>query len=46
MFWKCFRFLQCITIIPYRSPLPNILDIFKGGICTKSRSERRLRRAF
>ena len=30
----------------YRSPLPNLLDIFKGGICTKSRSERRMRRAF
>ena len=32
-----------ITRFPYRSPLPKILDIFKGGICTKSRSEQRLR---
>ena len=41
-----FQEFQAITIIPYRSPLFRKFWTFSGGICTKSRSERRLRRAF
>ena len=32
--------------IPTDPPLSENIDIFKGGICTKSKTERRLRRAF